>query len=115
MYKIGDSLEVTVTNIVDYGVFTVDEHNVRGLIHISEVSDHYVMNLHDYFKVGQVVEVTILDYDPKRGQLKLSYKSLNEVDFIRRDYGNKHEFEPLKEYRDSKLKDTKKRLGIKND
>ncbi len=115
MYKVGDSLEVKITNIVDYGAFVRDEDGTKGLIHISEISNHYVSNINDHLSVGQIVEVSILDYNPEKDQLKLSYKALNEVDYKPRNFESDHEFKALEKHRDSKIEETKERLGIKND
>jgi predicted RNA-binding protein with RPS1 domain len=112
MYKVGDSLEVKVVKVLDYGVFVIDEDGTKGLIHVSQVSDHYVNNLNDYFTAGDLIEVSIMEYDETKNQLKLSYKELNKVDYIKRNFENHYEFDVLAEHRDKTMNENKKRLGI---
>lgn len=75
--KIGDVVRGTVTGIQEYGVFVkVDEYD--GLVHISEISDKYVRDVGDYLKVGDVVDLKVIELDQKHNKLKLSYKAIKE-------------------------------------
>lgn len=58
-FKIGDSVEVEVIKISDFGAFVKLPDNRRGLIHISQVSDDFVKNINDYLKVGDKVTARI--------------------------------------------------------
>jgi len=42
-----------------------------GLIHVSQMGDHYVRNPHELLAVGDVVEVTVLSVDVERGRIGL--------------------------------------------
>ena len=71
----GERVKGTVTNVTDFGVF-VDLGGVEGLIHISELSWGRVAHPGCIVKVGQVVEVQVLDLSPERCRVALSLKRL---------------------------------------
>ncbi|MDR1577104.1 MAG: RNA-binding transcriptional accessory protein [Deltaproteobacteria bacterium] len=64
-----------VTNITAFGAFVDVGVHQDGLIHLSEMADHYVRTPSDVVRLGQEVEVTILDVDINRRRLSLSLKS----------------------------------------
>lgn len=67
-----------ITGIQSYGVFvTCGEHN--GLIHISEISDHYIASIDTFFDVGDAITCVILEIDEEMKRLKLSYKKAHPV------------------------------------
>lgn len=78
-YKIGDILDVTITGIQPYGVFAALDEETQGLIHISEVKHGYVEKLKDLFKVGEEVEVMVLDIDEFDGRISLSLRTLQKT------------------------------------
>jgi small subunit ribosomal protein S1 len=71
----GEQVTGTVTNITDFGVF-VDLGGVEGLIHISELSWGRVTHPNQILKMGQSVEVQVLDLAPERCRVALSLKRL---------------------------------------
>lgn len=82
--KVGDIVYGIVTNIVPYGAF-VNVGEYTGLIHISEVSDNYVKNIHDFVEVGEKVKLKVVEVDESQKRVKLSYKSLNKVRGVKGD------------------------------
>lgn len=77
MVKKGEIVYGKITNILGYGAFvTVGEYD--GLIHISEFSDNFVRDIHEYVSVGQQVKLKVLDVDEGEKKLRLSYKMLNK-------------------------------------
>ena len=78
-YKKGDIVSGTVTGIEDYGIFLKLEGDFTGLIHISEISNSYVKNINDYAKIGENIDVKIIDVNNKNKQLKLSLKSIRNT------------------------------------
>lgn len=73
--KQGEIYKGKVTNITSFGIFVaikVDEHEVEGLVHVSESSWEKISSPADVFKVGQVVEVKVLE--AREGKLSLSIK-----------------------------------------
>jgi len=71
----GEQIKGTVTNITDFGVF-VDLGGVEGLIHISELSWGRVVHPSQIVKMGQMVDVQVLDLSPERCRVALSLKRL---------------------------------------
>jgi small subunit ribosomal protein S1 len=71
----GQRIKGTVTNITDFGVF-VDLGGVEGLIHISELSWGRVIHPSQIVKLGQTLEVQVLDLAPERCRVALSLKRL---------------------------------------
>ncbi|MBE3556225.1 MAG: RNA-binding protein S1 [Firmicutes bacterium] len=57
---VGDLLQGTVTGITRFGLFVELPGGATGMVHISEVADEYVKDIHDYFKVGDSVEVMVI-------------------------------------------------------
>lgn len=71
----GERVVGTVTNITDFGVF-VDLGGVEGLIHISELSWGRVAHPNQIVKMGESIEVQVLDLAPERCRVALSLKRL---------------------------------------
>lgn len=76
-YQIGDILEGTVTGISEYGAFINIDECYNGLIHISEISSHFVKNIEDYVTIGETILCEVLDVDKRDKHLKLSIKNIN--------------------------------------
>jgi small subunit ribosomal protein S1 len=71
----GQHLKGEVTNVTEFGVF-VDLGGVEGLIHISELSWGRVSHPSQVCKVGQPVDVLVMDVAPERCRIALSLKRL---------------------------------------
>lgn len=77
--KIWESLEVgsivkgTVRRLADFGAF-VDIGGVDGLVHVTDLSWGRVKHPSDVVSVGQEIDVKILNVDPERERISLSYK-----------------------------------------
>ena len=56
-YKVGDTVDGTVTGIVDFGVFVKLEDGLEGLVHISEIDWSLVEDPRALFKVGQKIKI----------------------------------------------------------
>jgi len=70
--KPGMKLKGTVRNIVDFGVFVDIGVHQDGLVHISRLTDHFITSPLEVVKVGQVVDVTVVDVDVARKRIALS-------------------------------------------
>lgn len=83
-----DSLEVgqhrrgKVTSITDFGVF-VDLGGVEGMVHVSELSWHRVEDPHQVVRVGDEVEVVVLEVNRRRERIGLSIKQTQEDPWTR--------------------------------
>ena len=69
----------TVSSIVDFGAF-VDLGGIDGLVHISELSWNHVNHPSEVVKVGQEVEVQVLDVDLNRERISLGLKQTHRPD-----------------------------------
>lgn len=78
--KVGDSIEGTVTGVIDFGAF-VNVDGIEGLIHISEISWERVEDPRKYVKTGDKVEAKIIAIDKDR--LSLSLKQMGEDPWIK--------------------------------
>jgi small subunit ribosomal protein S1 len=72
----GDVLKGIVTSIADFGAF-VDLGGADGLIHLSELAWHRVEHPRDILKVGQEVEVYVMNVDEERKRIGLSLRRLS--------------------------------------
>ena len=73
----GMHLKGVVSSIVDFGAF-VDLGGIDGLVHISELSWSHVNHPSEAVKVGQEVEVEVLDVDMSRERISLGLKQTTE-------------------------------------
>lgn len=78
--KVGDTVEGTVTGVIDYGAF-VNVNGIEGLIHISEISWERVEDPRKYVSVGDTVNAKIISIDKDR--LSLSLKQLSEDPWLK--------------------------------
>jgi len=70
----GMKLPGIVTNVAAFGAFVDIGVHQDGLVHISELSDHFVKDPHQVVKVQQKVDVTVLSVDLERKRISLSMK-----------------------------------------
>ena len=73
--EIGKKYSGTVRRITNFGAFIEILPGTDGLLHISEIDNKHVERVEDYFKVGDNVEVKIVNIDPE-GKIRLSRKVL---------------------------------------
>lgn len=64
-----------VTNITQFGAFVDIGIKENGLVHVSEMADHFVDNALEVLKVGQEVKARVIDVDIERGRIALSLKT----------------------------------------
>lgn len=72
--EVGSVLEGKVTSIMKFGAFVSLGNGKSGLVHISEVANTFVNDVHDYLQEGQEVKVQVLSTD--NGKINLSIKRL---------------------------------------
>ena len=75
-YQVGDVVQGEVTGVVDFGVFVKLEQGLEGLVHISELDWGLVEDPRALFKVGEPVQVKVIEI--KDGKISLSVKALKE-------------------------------------
>lgn len=71
--EVGSKLQGKVTGITNFGAFVELPEGSTGLVHISEVADNYVKDINDHLKVGDQVEVKVINVE-KDGKIGLSIK-----------------------------------------
>jgi S1 RNA binding domain protein len=71
--EVGSVVEGMVTSIASFGAFVQLPEGKTGLVHISEVADHYVEDIKQYLKEKDRIKVKIISIDNK-GKISLSLK-----------------------------------------
>ena len=70
--QVGSILEGKVTSITKFGAFVALEGGKSGLVHISEIANTFVNDVHDFLQEGQTVKVMVLSAE--NGKINLSIK-----------------------------------------
>ena len=78
-YPIGSKHTATVRNFTNFGIFVELEEGVDGLIHISDLSwSKKIKHPAEFTKVGETIDVVVLDVDQENRRLSLGHKQLEE-------------------------------------
>ncbi len=78
-YPVGSQHKVVVKNMTNFGVFVELEEGIDGLIHISDLSwSKKVNHPNEFTKVGEELEVVVLELDEENRKLSLGHKQLEE-------------------------------------
>ena len=87
--EVGDAIKVIVSNIEPYGVFVDLGNDIEGFLHISEISwNKNIQNPEEFLKVGQEIDVEVIEIDPKDRRLRVSLKKLLDKPF--EQFAKKH-------------------------
>lgn len=71
--EVGTVMEGKVTGITKFGAFVALPEGKSGLVHISEVANAFVSDVHDYVQMGQAIRVKVMAISPE-GKINLSIK-----------------------------------------
>jgi small subunit ribosomal protein S1 len=78
-YPIGSKQSAVVKNMTNFGVFVELEDGIDGLIHISDLSwSKKINHPNEFTKVGETLEVVVLELDEENRKLSLGHKQLEE-------------------------------------
>jgi len=78
-YPVGSKHEAKVRNFTNFGIFVELEEGVDGLIHISDLSwTKKVKHPSEFTKVGETIEVVVLEIDKENRRLSLGHKQLED-------------------------------------
>ena len=78
-YPVGSKHTAKVRNFTNFGVFVEVEEGVDGLIHISDLSwTKKVKHPSEFTKIGEPIEVQVLDIDKENRRLSLGHKQLED-------------------------------------
>jgi S1 RNA binding domain protein len=75
--EVGSKLSGKVTGITHFGAFVLLPGGATGLVHISEISNSYVKDIHDHLKVNDEVTVKVINVD-NDGKIGLSIRQADE-------------------------------------
>ncbi len=74
-YKVGDMVTGSVTKLASFGAFIGLQHEIDGLVHISQVSEDRVDKIKNVLKVGQEVTARVIKIDKSDRRIGLSIKA----------------------------------------
>ena len=78
-YKVGDIVPAKIVSLMPFGAFAEVVPDVDGLIHISRISTERINSPADVLKVGDVVDVKIVEIDNENRKLALSIRAILEA------------------------------------
>jgi len=76
-FKVGDLVTGHVTKLASFGAFVGLQHDIDGLVHISQVSEERVDKIKNVLKVGQEVTARVIKIDKTDRRIGLSIKAAN--------------------------------------
>jgi small subunit ribosomal protein S1 len=76
-YKVGDLVTGKVTKLASFGAFIGLQHDIDGLVHISQVSEDRIDKIKNVLKVGQDVTARVIKIDKADRRIGLSIKAAN--------------------------------------
>jgi len=80
LYKVGDVVQGKVTKLASFGAFIGLQHEIDGLVHISQVSEERVDKIKNVLKVGQDVTARVIKIDKGERRIGLSIKAASYSD-----------------------------------
>lgn len=89
-YKVDQLVQGKITKLTRFGAFAslVDNNEIEGLIHVSELADYRVEHPRDVVAVGDVLTLRVVKIDPERRRLGLSLKRVDSPRYMSSDWGN---------------------------
>src|SRR4051795_12520510 len=79
-YKVGDLVAGKVTKLASFGAFVGLQHDIDGLVHISQISEERVDKIKNVLKVGQEVTARVIKIDKGERRIGLSIKAASYSD-----------------------------------
>ena len=77
LYKVGDLVTGSVTKLASFGAFVGLQHEIDGLVHISQISEERIDKIKNVLKVGQEVTARVIKIDKSDRRIGLSIKAAN--------------------------------------
>jgi small subunit ribosomal protein S1 len=88
-YREGQLIEGTITKLTRFGAFAslagIEEYDIEGLIHISELSDKRLEHPREVVQEGQELALRVLKIDRERRRIGLSLKRVDSVEYAEQD------------------------------
>jgi small subunit ribosomal protein S1 len=86
-YSVGHLVQGTITKLANFGAFArLDNDEIEGLIHISELSEDPIAHPKEVVKEGDVVTLRIIRIDADRRRMGLSLKRVEEGEYVDLDW-----------------------------
>ena len=76
-YKVGDLVTGKVTKLASFGAFVGLDHDIDGLVHISQVSEERIDKIKNVLKPGEDVNARVIKIDKSERRIGLSIKAAN--------------------------------------
>ena len=95
IFKVGSTVTGEVRKLTNFGAFIKLEHEIDGLIHISQISEERVNKVKDFLKIGDSLEARVIKIDNQERRIGLSLKPIRETEPVE---------EPESKEKDSNLK-----------
>src|ERR1700723_584371 len=80
LYKVGDLVTGKVTKLASFGAFVGLQHDIDGLVHISQISEERVEKIKNVLKAGQDVSARVVKIDKGERRIGLSIKAASYTD-----------------------------------
>jgi small subunit ribosomal protein S1 len=80
LYKVGDVVTGKVTKLASFGAFIGLQHDIDGLVHISQISEERVEKIKNVLKAGQDVTARVIKIDKGERRIGLSIKAASYSD-----------------------------------
>jgi small subunit ribosomal protein S1 len=80
LYKVGDLVTGKVTKLASFGAFVGLQHEIDGLVHISQISEDHVDKIKNVLKAGQDVSARVIKIDRNERRIGLSIKAASYSD-----------------------------------
>ena len=80
LYKVGDLVQGKVTKLASFGAFVGLQHEIDGLVHISQISEERVDKIKNVLKAGQDVSARVVKIDKNERRIGLSIKAASYTD-----------------------------------
>ena len=77
LYQMGGVVEGTVARAAGYGAFIELEHEIDGLVHISQISEERIEKVKDHLNEGEKVSARVIKIDKEERRIGLSIKAAN--------------------------------------
>jgi uncharacterized protein len=88
--QVGMKLPGIVTNVTAFGAFVDVGVHQDGLVHVSQLADHFIRDASEVVKVGQKVHVTVVEVDLQRNRIALSMKAKPDLENRRAAPGDRN-------------------------
>jgi small subunit ribosomal protein S1 len=77
LYRMGDVVKGKVARVAGFGAFIELEHDIDGLVHISQISEERVEKVKDHLTEGDEVSARVIKIDKEERRIGLSVKAAN--------------------------------------